>query len=272
MRVNPFSWPADRDRKDLDRVPSRSYPEPLGPAGAKNLDKALGSDVQSLNTVERDARREYEILTTLSEGERPVTQRALAERLGIALGLANLYLKRLARKGYIKIATIPPHRIKYLVTPQGFREKTRLSYEYMLYSLRLYAEARRNLREALEPLAQPGVKRVALYGTGEAAELAYLSLLDLGLPPAGVFHSTPDGTFLGLPVGGPEELAKGGFDRVVVASFDDVSGPVARLMALGVRPASLVLLTDGSARQAASEPSRLPVGARPETLEGGGAS
>ncbi|MEQ1919371.1 MAG: hypothetical protein ABL955_09240, partial [Elusimicrobiota bacterium] len=32
-------------------------------------------------------------------------------------------LKRLARKGYIKITTIPRSRIKYLLTQQGFTEK-----------------------------------------------------------------------------------------------------------------------------------------------------
>jgi DNA-binding MarR family transcriptional regulator len=194
--------------------------------------------------MERDYRREYEILTTLSEG-RPVTQRVLAQRLGIALGLANLYLKRLVRKGYIKITTIPPHRIKYLVTPQGLREKTRLSYEFMLYSLQLYGRARHNLREALEPLAQAGVKQVALYGTGEAAELAYLTLLELGLTPA-VFDGVPGARFLGVPVGGPEDLARGTFDRIVMATFDDVSGSVAYLTTLGVRPESLVVLTGGA--------------------------
>ena len=211
-----------------------------------------------MNIVERNARREYEILTTLTEG-RPVTQRVLAKRLGIALGLANLYLKRLTRKGYIKIATIPPHRIKYLVTPQGLREKTRLSYEYMLYSLRLYARARHNLREALEPLARAGVERVALYGTGEAAELAYLTLMELGLMPAGVFHDAPDGKFLGLSVQSPEELPRGGFDCIIVATFDDASGPVADLMALGVRPETLVTLANGPTGPSGSGPRSLPL-------------
>lgn len=216
-----------------------------------------------MNIVERD-RREYEILTTLSEG-RAVTQRALAERLGIALGLANLYLKRLARKGYIKITTIPPHRIKYLVTPRGLREKTRLSCEFMLYSLRIYGRVRRNLRDALEPLAAAGVTRIALYGTGEAAELAYLTLLELGLMPMGVFDAAPVETFLGRPVGRPEELARGAFDRIVIAAFDDVSAPVARLTALGVRPESLVVLMDGGPARPVSKapgPVLLADGAR----------
>jgi len=40
--------------------------------------------------------RDLEILTAVDEGG-VLTQRALAQRLGVALGLTNLYLKRLSR-------------------------------------------------------------------------------------------------------------------------------------------------------------------------------
>lgn len=110
----------------------------------------------------------------------------LAQKLAIALGLTNLYLKRLAREGYIKVTTIPPNRIKYLLTPKGIAEKTRLTYAYMEYSLQLYRQTRVALRESLIPLAQAGHRRVVLCGTGEMAELAYLTLRELGLELAGV--------------------------------------------------------------------------------------
>ena len=68
-------------------------------------------------------------LLLLSEVERDgaVTQRSLSTKLGVALGLTNLYLKRLARKGYIKVTTIPSHRARYVLTPQGFAEESRLA-------------------------------------------------------------------------------------------------------------------------------------------------
>ncbi|MEK7714504.1 MAG: winged helix-turn-helix domain-containing protein, partial [candidate division NC10 bacterium] len=56
--------------------------------------------------MERRVERDLEILIAIGE-DRPLTQRALAQRLGVALGLANLYLKRLARKGLIKITEFP---------------------------------------------------------------------------------------------------------------------------------------------------------------------
>src|ERR1700704_388862 len=99
------------------------------------------------------------------------TQRTLATKLGVALGLTNLYLKRLARKGYIKITTIPRSRIKYLLTPQGMAEKTRLTYQYMEYSLTYYRQMRERLKVVLTECAKAGAKRIVIYGTGELAEL-----------------------------------------------------------------------------------------------------
>lgn len=186
------------------------------------------------------ARRELEILTTIAEG-RPVTQRALAGRLGIALGLTNLYVKRLARKGYIKITTIPPHRVRYLMTPSGLAQKTRLTYDYMRYSLRLYRETRAALREALTPLAGPGVKRIAIYGTDEAAELAYLTLRELGIEPVAILDGQGGGRFLGHPV---RDVAEGSpvYDHVVVATLAPADRILALLQAQGIPAARLISL------------------------------
>jgi DNA-binding MarR family transcriptional regulator len=194
-----------------------------------------------LNAVDPGARRELEILRTLAE-ERPVTQRVLAQRLGIALGLANLYLKRLARKGYIKVTMIAPNRIKYRLTAQGRTEKTRLTYESMRDSVRLYAEARQTLRDSLGPLARDGAKRIALYGTGEAAELAYLTLKELGREPV-LFLDGHGGTmFLGHRVRDLGDVAGDQYDCVVLATLDPPATLVAELEARGVAPGRLVTL------------------------------
>src|SRR3954470_12005708 len=117
-------------------------------------------DLKLLEAVEKDAR---------------VTQRTLASKLGIALGLTNIYLKRLVRKGYIKCVNVQSNRISYLITPRGIAEKARLTYEFLDYSLRLYSEVRQHLRQTLHECAASG-RRVAIFGRGEAAEIAYLSL------------------------------------------------------------------------------------------------
>jgi DNA-binding MarR family transcriptional regulator len=207
--------------------------------------------------MERKGERDLEILTAIEEGL-PLTQRALAERLGVALGLCNLYLKRLARKGYIKIVEFPRKpaarkRLRYLLTPRGISEKTRLTYEHMAYSLSLYRRARRTLRQALGGLADRGAKRVMLCGAGEAAEVAYLTLRELGFEPVGVFaHDSVGQPFLGYTVHALAELATEDFDAVVVATFDRPEPILAQLGQLGVAPSRIVTLRQpltGGARQ-----------------------
>ena len=51
-----------------------------------------------------------------------VTQRDLSQRIGVALGLTNLLLRRLVKKGYIKISGTTRSRLRYLITPQGILE------------------------------------------------------------------------------------------------------------------------------------------------------
>ncbi len=188
--------------------------------------------------MERQLERNLEILTAIGEG-RPLTQRALAERLGLALGLTNLYLKRLAKKGLIKIGGFSRKpaarkRLNYLLTPQGVVEKTRLTYEHMAYSLNLYRRARQALREHLGRLPESGLKHIALCGTGEAAELAYLTLREFGLEPIGVFAHEGGGRFLGFPVRAIAELPDEAFDGVILATFDRPEPLVAELADLGI--------------------------------------
>ena len=194
--------------------------------------------------MERHAERELAILTAIEEG-RPLSQRALAHRLGVALGLTNLLLKRLAKKGYIKLVEFPKKpaarkRLQYLLTPQGIAEKTRLTYEHMSYSLSLYRHARQTLRESLRDLPAQGVKRVALYGTGEPAELAYLTLKEFGLEPVGIFAVEGNGEFLGFPVRPLSELHGVDYDGVILATFERPESQLAELARANV-PAHKVL-------------------------------
>jgi len=209
--------------------------------------------------MERQVERDLAILTAIGGGA-PVTQRALAQQLGVALGLANLYLKRLAGRGLIKVMEFPAKpaarkRLQYVLTPRGMAAKTRLSYQYMVYSLGLYRRTRANLRESMAALAAGGMKRFALHGTGEAAELAYLTLREFGLEPVGIFARAGGGEFLGYPVRSLDELVAGDVDGVIVATFDRPEQEVAELTRRGLRRAQCLTL-----RRLAAPPTPAPGG------------
>lgn len=192
--------------------------------------------------MDREAQRDLEILSTIAKGG-PFTQRSLAQKMGIALGLTNLYLKRLARKGYIKLKTVPPRRIKYYLTPKGFAEKARLTYQYLEYSLKLYGQTRLALREALEPLGRQGRPLVVIHGTGEAAELAYLAIQELGLQLTGVVDGNSHAErFLGQPIRALADLRPEEMDVIIVATFAPAEEIVRALTGQGIPARKIVLL------------------------------
>ena len=78
---------------------------------------------------------EYEILTHLHENEE-TTQRKISERTGLSLGAVNLLLKKMVRKGLIKIEKLNARNVRYILTPRGMREKTILTYRYIRQSYR----------------------------------------------------------------------------------------------------------------------------------------
>ena len=162
------------------------------------------------------------------------TQRTLAIKLGVALGLTNLYLKRLARKGYIKITTIPRNRIRYLLTPQGFTEKSRLTYLYMQYSLSYYRDMRIRLKEMMSTFDASDGQRVVIYGTNELAELAYLSLREMNIDCVGFIDGNSRESFLSCPVSSPEGIVGWQFDRVLIVDLEHAAVCEERLVQSGV--------------------------------------
>ena len=183
-------------------------------------------------------------LVLLSELDRNggATQRTLASKLGVALGLTNLYLKRLARKGYIKIMTIPRNRIRYLLTSQGFAEKSRLTYQYMEYSLSYYRDMRGRLNDMLSTLEWTHGQRVAICGTGELAELVYLALLEMNVNCVGFVDGNTRESFLSCPVSSPDGIAGWQLDRVLIADFDHAETYEEQLVRSGIPREKLLRL------------------------------
>ena len=185
-----------------------------------------------------ESRRDLQLLEAL-EAEATLSQRTLASRLGIALGLTNLYVKRLVRKGYVKCVTVAPNRLMYMLTPRGVTRKARLTYEFMRYSLDFYRDVRRHLQRSLSA-AVVTQQRVAIYGTGDAAELVYLLLKSMGLEPVAVFDGESGGRFLGLPVQPIESQVEITFDVLIIAALERPAATKKRIAAAGV-PAEKVL-------------------------------
>ncbi len=198
-----------------------------------------------LNSIERDS---------------TITQRKLAGDLGIALGLANAYLRRCARKGLIKMSQVPLNRYAYYLTPQGFAEKSRLTAEYLSVSFNFFRRARGDCALLLGQCAARGWRRVALYGVGDLAEIAVLSAGESGIDMVCVIDARQaGGRCAGLPVVADLAGCVEGLDGVILT---DTEAPQARFEELLASAAAL-----GLASGCVVAPSLLGVSLMPVTAE-----
>lgn len=129
------------------------------------------------------------------------SQRRLASELGVALGLANAYLRRCVKKGLVKVRQAPARRYAYYLTPHGFAEKSRLTVEYMSRSFTLFRQAKADCMAAFEDARRRGYTRIALVGASDLAEIAVICALDGSFDIAAVADAGVTAErFAGVPV------------------------------------------------------------------------
>ncbi len=186
--------------------------------------------------------RTLKILEEIESDDR-LSQRYLAKQLDISLGLANSFLKRLAKKGYFKAKTVPKNRVKYILTPKGALEKTRLTYAYIQYSLKFYRDARQKIKKTLTALEMQEVSDIVFYGISDLAEITHVSLKETSLNLKAVVddHNTGE-LFLGHRIQSIEILAKIDFDRILITAIDSGRDPIDKLKGRGVNPAKIVTI------------------------------
>lgn len=97
--------------------------------------------------------RTLKILEKIEQNNMP-SQRYLAGELDVSLGLVNSFIKRLASKGYFEITNLRPNKMRYILTPTGIAEKSRLTCQFIRYSYELYNGARNRLHDLFREFAQ----------------------------------------------------------------------------------------------------------------------
>lgn len=150
--------------------------------------------------------KEFALLAELDNGDN--SQRQLAARLDISLGMVNLFLRKLSTKGLIKIKKLGNARtLQYILTPAGFRERANYNLHFIKQNAHFFASAQQSLTEKLTALSAGTSAPVYIYGTGDFSKLVYLGVLDLNLDFQG-FVDYPLTTRLKFnhPVRLPEEL------------------------------------------------------------------
>ena len=120
-----------------------------------------------------------------------LSQRSLAHKLNISLGLTNSILQNLIHRGLIKVQKMTGRKILYLITPQGMVQATNFIYDRVRETQHYYQYAKDLLTTHFTNLYDKGVRKAAIYGTGQLAEITYLSLLDSPLKLSSIITDEP---------------------------------------------------------------------------------
>jgi len=149
---------------------------------------------------EREEQLVLELLDAVGKNS-GVSQRHLARQMGVALGLANSYLKRCIRKGFIKICEAPAHRYLYYLTPTGFSEKSRLTAKYLASSFHFYRQASESCNRVFQTCEARRWRSIALCGISDLAEIASLRAQGRNVEIVGTYDPhTEHRRFIDLPV------------------------------------------------------------------------
>jgi len=186
--------------------------------------------------------RTLKLLEEIEKNHSP-SQRQLSRQLNISLGLVNSFVKRLAQKGYFKITNIPKNRVKYILTPKGAAEKTRLTYAYIKYSFEFYKNSRQKIRELFGELSNQGVRNIIFYGASDLAEIAYLSLQETPIHLMAVIDEIKIGkTFLRRRILAPQTLMSLDFDKILITAIDPVDEIKEKIIAMGFEEDRIAVL------------------------------
>jgi DNA-binding MarR family transcriptional regulator len=171
----------------------------------KELDRSEGMTLNVLSAVEADSK---------------VTQRSLAEELGIALGLTNSYLKKCIDKGLIKIKQVPANRYSYYLTTRGFSEKTRLTAKYFKTSFNFYRKAKEECSSILKSNLIQGKTKIILSDYSEFAEITSIVALNSNIKILGVIGLVTNNT-INIPI--KKDISMfGEFDSIIITNMEDM--------------------------------------------------
>jgi DNA-binding MarR family transcriptional regulator len=165
--------------------------------------------------------RDLQFLEEIEQNPK-VSQRELSNKFGIALGVTNACIKRMARRGLIRLKGFPPRRIAYYLTPKGFAEKSKLMLHFLSYNIHHYAEMKRVISKKLLEMQEKGVKRVAFYGVSDEMEIAYVTLQGSEMELIGIAAADKQGIkFLGYKILSIEELKNLDPDAILITSLQE---------------------------------------------------
>ena len=103
-------------------------------------------------SVIKNDQDQFELLRKIQK-KPAASQRELATELGFSLGKLNYCLKALKKKGFVKLKNFQKKKnkityLRYVVTPKGISERTKLTISFMKRKMREYDELKKELKNS----------------------------------------------------------------------------------------------------------------------------
>ena len=103
-------------------------------------------------SVIKNDQDQFELLRKIQK-KPAASQRELATELGFSLGKLNYCLKALKKKGFVKLKNFQKKTnkityLRYVVTPKGISERTKLTISFMKRKMREYDELKKELKNS----------------------------------------------------------------------------------------------------------------------------
>jgi DNA-binding MarR family transcriptional regulator len=129
--------------------------------------------------------RELELLKELEQNP-IISQRELSNKFGIALGVTNACLRRMVRRGWVRMMGINRRKIGYYLTPKGFAEKAKLTLHLISWTVQHYSALKEIIGNKYLEMQNSGIERIVFYGVSDEMEVAYLTLQGANLKLVGI--------------------------------------------------------------------------------------
>lgn len=124
--------------------------------------------------------KEFAVMQEISNNHLP-DQRDIAAKTGFSLGLTNLIIRRLIKKGYLKAKQLNRKKIQYILTPKGFKEKAKKSYNYTLKTINALKTIKSKIQSLISEQASQGASKFVLIGNSELADIAEMAFKSLNI-------------------------------------------------------------------------------------------
>ncbi|QXM06685.1 winged helix-turn-helix transcriptional regulator [Crassaminicella indica] len=123
---------------------------------------------------------EMNILEILS-GDSNISQRDIAKKTNMSLGMVNTLIKKCVKKGLIKIENLNARSVRYILTPKGIEEKAKKTLEYVSKSYRAILLINSYIKEVTQEQIKKRKKIIVVGSNDEMKEIIVHTLNDMGV-------------------------------------------------------------------------------------------